>query len=158
MRITDNHVFFWDGIYSNWHPCSFTIYGCKFNCAEQAMMYAKAMAFKDLETGRKILAEKSPKAQKALGRQVKNFVPDVWDQICQDIVSAIVYEKFRQNPALLARLMEDGKGRCFVEASPYDKIWGIGMLEEESGVDDPANWKGTNYLGKCLNAAYFKLG
>ena len=41
--------------------------------------------------------------------------------------------------------------REFVEASPYDRIWGIGVEEEEAArKDDPKTWNGLNLLGKCL--------
>ena len=42
--------------------------------------------------------------------------------------------------------METGD-REIVEASPYDKIWGIGLGEEDPRALDKSTWLGTNWLG-----------
>lgn len=40
-----------------------------------------------------------------------------------------------------------------VEASPVDKIWGIGLKFDDPAVQNRTLWKGTNYLGVCLEFA-----
>lgn len=40
--------------------------------------------------------------------------------------------------------------RILVEASPVDKIWGIGMKDSQPDVQNPALWKGQNLLGFAL--------
>ena len=39
-----------------------------------------------------------------------------------------------------------------VEASPFDKIWGIGMDENHPEAETPEKWKGTNWLGEVLTS------
>ncbi|MDX9695402.1 MAG: NADAR family protein [Bacteroidales bacterium] len=157
MRITDKYVFFYGGIYSNWYPCEFTWRGISFNCSEQAMMWAKAMVFGDSESAKKIMETEFPSEQKKLGRKVKGFDPNAWEQVCVDIVTHICYCKFSQNEYLKLEMLKDGMGRNFVESSPYDKIWGIGLDTYDDKVLDENNWNGKNYLGICLDNVYQKL-
>jgi ribA/ribD-fused uncharacterized protein len=55
------YMFFWNGIFSNWHTSFFEINGVKYNCGEQYMMHQKALTFNDKETADKILVETSPR-------------------------------------------------------------------------------------------------
>jgi ribA/ribD-fused uncharacterized protein len=146
MKITNKYVFFWNGIYSQWHKAPMIIDGVEYNCCEQYMMHQKALTFNDLEIAKKVLQTSNPKDQKGLGRQIKGFDKDKWDSVCLGIVYKGNFAKFTQNPDLMSALLSTGD-RLLVEASPLDKIWGIGMAEEDPAVDDPANWKGLNLLG-----------
>lgn len=147
MKTTDKFVFFWDGTYSQWEPSYFIDdHGIAYNCCEQYMMAEKARFFGDQEALAKIMATPNPRLQKAIGRLVKNFDEAAWNEVCQAVVFKGNYFKFRQNPEMLKELMETGE-RLIVEASPYDKIWGIGMHEDDEGIEEPTNWKGTNWLG-----------
>lgn len=71
--VTDEYVFFYGGIYSQWFPCEFVIFNQHYNCAEQFMMAQKAIMFKDIDTLNKILVSQDPYEQKQLGKQVKGF-------------------------------------------------------------------------------------
>ncbi len=42
------------------------------------------------------------------------------------------------------------KNMVIVEASPSDKVWGIGLSMTNKDINDPKKWKGKNLLGKCL--------
>lgn len=147
-----NFTFFWNGIYSQWFPCEFTdpkIPDIVFNCAEQYMMYQKALLMKDNDTAKKILETKHPKDQKALGRQIKNFDGKLWDKYKEFIVYRGNQLKFTQNPYLLEQLKLTNP-TILVEASPYDRIWGIGLAEDDSRAMMEAQWLGLNLLGKAL--------
>ena len=61
-----------------------------------------------------------------------------------------VYNKFSQNPELKKLLLKYPNHK-FVEASPYDRIWGIGMREDAFGVTNEDNWLGLNLLGKIIS-------
>ena len=85
-----NYVFFYGGPFSQWASSPFTHYnsGLTFNCAEQFMMYNKAMMFNDIESADAIMKATQPWEQKAIGRQVKNFDDAVW---MRDAVGIVYY-------------------------------------------------------------------
>lgn len=151
MKITDKYVFFWgtNDIYSQWHPCQFSIAGRTFNCAEQWMMFCKARFFNNEDIVQKIMDSTDPREQKAFGRQVRNFDEAKWKIIAKDIVYKGNEAKFSQNPHLLEQLLDTGD-RVIVEASPYDPLWGIGLRDNDPRALDPKQWKGLNWLGEVL--------
>ena len=149
MKITDKFVFFWDGPYSQWLQRPMQIDGVMYSCCEQYMMEQKALLFNDKEAAKAIMKTTYPDEQKALGRQVKNFNRDMWDQHCMNIVFKANYAKFSQHPDLEKELrVTDNK--IIVEASPTDKIWGIGMHETDPDVEDITKWRGLNLLGQAI--------
>ena len=153
-------VFFWgakpssDGritetCLSQWWMCPFTVEGVTYTCAEQYMMAEKARLFQDTAVLKNIMKAKHPKEMKALGRAVKNFEETAWVNNCRDIVRRGNIAKFSQNPELLNFLMSTDN-RILVEASPMDRIWGIGMGEGNPDAQCPDKWRGTNFLGFIL--------
>lgn len=136
-------------VFSNWHPCSFTFHDVTFNCGEQFMMYAKAMLFDDHVTAEAILSSTSPREQKRLGRSVRGFDEARWITAREKIMFVGCREKFRQNEALAIALRATGTS-VLVEASPYDRIWGVGLGEQDPRIADPSAWLGLNLLGKAL--------
>lgn len=154
----EKFTFFWrsHSIFSQWFIVSFVVDAIVFNCAEQYMMYKKAELFEDKEAMHAILAEKSPKKQKDLGRKVRNFKKDVWDNQCEAIVFKGNYSKFSQNPKLLEALLATS-GTTLVEASPVDKIWGIGLAEDDPRALNRDAWLGKNLLGKVLTEIREKI-
>lgn len=151
MRQTDKFVFFFgkEDVFSNWHPAGFEYKGVNFNCVEQFMMYSKAMLFDDKEAAQKILSANDPKTQKAIGRTVRGFDEATWDAKCTSIVVVGCREKFRQNLSCYKALVQTGN-KTLVEASPYDRIWGIGLGQNDPSAEYPEKWKGLNKLGKAL--------
>lgn len=154
--VTDEFVLFWRGPFSQWYESEFTVKGVTYNCTEQFMMAEKAGCFNDHTSREKIMATKSPKEQKALGRNVKNFDVEVWKEVCEEIVYVGNYAKFTQNPDLKEILLET-KDRILVEASPYDKIWGIGLSQSDPRALDPNLWEGLNLLGIAIMKVRDKL-
>lgn len=158
FKVTDKHVIFHGSVFSNWYmPATFWYDGLKFPSSEHFMMWKKAIHFGDLETAYKILTCKGPDEAKDLGRTVKNFVLDEWDKVCYSVVKQAIRLKFTQNPDLAAIMLEVGKGKTFVEGSPVDKRWGVGIDWKDPNADDESQWKGTNWLGKCLTEIYKEL-
>lgn len=149
MKLTDKYVFFWDGVFSNWYPSKFVVDGWQFENSEQYFMFEKATYFDDVETASLILEEADPRKAKILGRGVKNFDEKAWDKVCVDSMMRAITYKFTQNEDLKNELLKYN-GKTFVEASPYDKKWGVGLAENDPLILDKRNWKGQNLLGECL--------
>lgn len=147
----EKYHFFWGGIYSNWYKSPFKIdiagVNIEFNCVEQYMMYSKAILFKDFEIAAEIMNCSNPRDQKALGKEVRNFDIKVWEEKRIYIVSKGIYAKFLQNEDLQKQLMQEDC-KEFVEASPYDRIWGIGYSEKDA-LENIPYW-GENLLGKII--------
>eukprot|EP00873_Tetraselmis_striata_P005887 jgi/Tetstr1/426151/TSEL_016478.t1 len=112
-------------------------------------MASKAILFGDYDTAAKIVAADKPGRCKALGRQVANFDDAKWKRHRMELVMALLSCKFTQLPDLRAALLET-TGSTLVEASSWDRIWGIGMNATEAGKMLPARWKGQNLLGRSL--------
>eukprot|EP00735_Rhodelphis_limneticus_P013651 TRINITY_DN7598_c0_g1::TRINITY_DN7598_c0_g1_i1::g.1967::m.1967 TRINITY_DN7598_c0_g1::TRINITY_DN7598_c0_g1_i1::g.1967 ORF type:complete len:153 (+),score=-0.08,sp/Q5UR67/RIBX_MIMIV/42.47/2e-30,DUF1768/PF08719.6/1e-41 TRINITY_DN7598_c0_g1_i1:3-461(+) len=134
-----NVVMFWrchepSGEFSQWHLSSFMEGDLKYICAEQYMMYHKAILFEDQAMAQKILKTTKPRQMKKYGRQVSNFNQAVWAAKSYDIVLQGTRLKFSQN--------DDA---TIAEGSPVDAVWGVGTKHS-----DPRKWKGLNLLGKAL--------
>lgn len=151
MKYTQTHVYFWDGIFSNWHPAKFTDFRTHntFISTEQAFMWYKAMYFNDKSTAQAILESKDPKEAKVLGRGVSNYDDVKWAAVRVKYMAYVLYLKFSQIPDYKQTLLETGD-KILVEASPYDKIWGVGLRENDPLILDEKNWQGLNLLGVAL--------
>ncbi len=147
--MTSGHYFYWSGPFSQWQMCQIDLWGQNFNCAEQAMMYAKAVLFRDQPTASLILAATDPGKQKALGRQIRNFDDGVWDSRKTTIVHEINLAKFDQNKGLRRKLFQTAP-KTLVEASPLDCIWGIGLDAQTAAATPESEWPGQNLLGQAL--------
>lgn len=140
---------FYGGFMSQWFNCDFEIEGVRYNCTEQRMMAEKARFFEDEVYEKLIMEARRPSDQKAMGKKVRGFDKERWEAVARDVVYIGNYAKFKQNPGLEYELL-DTKDEWLVEASPYDKIWGVGLDQYDDAVLDPANWQGTNWLGEVL--------
>lgn len=147
----EQFLFFYIGILSQWHPSQFVIDSTLYNCCEQYMMACKARLMNDTDTLLQIMQTDHPSDQKKLGRKVKNFDIDLWNKYAKDIVFIGNYAKFTQNTELKKGLM-NSRGFTLVEASPTDKIWGIGLTANDPNAWDRNTWQGLNWLGECITA------
>ncbi|MFQ6331833.1 NADAR family protein [Nocardia sp. CWNU-33] len=144
------------GCFSQWWPAPFQVDGLNFATAEHYMMWGKAMLFGDTDTADRVVAARHPKQAKELGRQVRGFNDIIWAAQRFDIVVAGSVAKFGQHEQLKQYLLGTGD-RVLVEASPVDRIWGIGLAADDPRAENPAHWRGLNLLGFALMAARDEL-
>ncbi|XP_054764016.1 N-glycosidase YbiA-like [Lytechinus pictus] len=135
--------------FSQFRAANFVVDGVQYTCAEMYMMHQKAVLFGDHEIAEQILVATKPMAMKALGRKVRNFDEEVWKQHRRQIVKKGNLAKFSQNLDILAKLLET-RGTTLVEASPRDRIWGIGMGKDNPNAKNKNKWRGQNLLGYIL--------
>jgi ribA/ribD-fused uncharacterized protein len=137
------------GCLSQWWPVTFTVDSVSYPSAEHWMMAGKARLFGDEEGLAAVLRAASPGAAKAAGRKVCGFDEERWSAARYDIVVAGNLAKFGQHPDLREFLLSTGE-KVLVEASPYDRIWGVGMTATNADVERPSAWRGLNLLGFAL--------
>lgn len=135
---------------SQWYDgYAFTVDGVTYRTAEHWMMAQKARLFGDEETFGRIIEAVHPRQAKDLGRRVGSFDEATWASRRLEIVTAGNLAKFSQHPALAAYLLGTGS-RILVEASPLDRIWGIGLAADDDRATQPHQWNGLNLLGFAL--------
>jgi ribA/ribD-fused uncharacterized protein len=173
MKETNDSIYFWKvanqfGFLSNFYPCEFEsseylkeddgITPIRFCCSEQYFMYRKLMLFDPDNTELKeaIMATKNPVLVKSFGRKIRNFNQRVWDSKKYDIMKNALLLKFSQNKDIREKLLRTGNKRLF-EASPYDKIWGIGQSASSAVNSTASELLGLNLLGKALEEVRAEL-
>lgn len=145
----EQFTFFLKNYLSQWARTPFVIDKITYSHAEQWMMAEKARLFDDQVTLKEIMEADHPRDQKALGRLVKNFDQAKWDLNARPVVYKGNLAKFRQHHELKLKLLAT-RGTTLVEVNPRDKIWGIGLDENDSRIHDRATWQGLNWLGETL--------
>ncbi|MEV4706467.1 NADAR family protein [Actinoplanes sp. NPDC049316] len=161
------YLFFWGhrpqrdgsigaGCLSQWWPSTFTAEGVTFASAEHYMMWRKALLFGDDEAAGRIVAASHPRQAKMLGRRVHGFDEEVWAAHRYGIVVDASVAKFGQH-AELRDFLVGTRRRVLVEASPTDRVWGIGLAAADERAADPARWRGLNLLGFALMEARDRL-
>lgn len=141
---------------SQWWPSPFTVAGVEYATAEHWMMAGKARLFQDAEAERRVLAAGHPAGAKKAGRLVRGFDEAVWERERFRIVVEGSVHKFASDPELRAFLLGTGE-RVLVEASPVDRVWGIGLAADDEAATEPERWRGPNLLGFALMAARERL-
>ncbi|MFH8570710.1 NADAR family protein [Streptomyces sp. NPDC017993] len=144
------------GCLSQWWPAPFTVDGVRYATAEHWMMAGKARLFGDAEAERRAIAARHPKQAKDVGRTVRGFDEEVWRQHRFELVVEGSVHKFGQDAGLREFLLGTNS-RVLVEASPVDRVWGIGLAVDDERAEDPARWRGLNLLGFALMEARGRL-
>jgi len=136
---------------SNFYPCIIEIDEHIFHSSEQYYMKRKQELFDPDNTvlADKIMNSKNASESKRYGRQVKNFDETIWRRKRCKVMRSVLRSKFYQNEELLDLLL-DTDFDILVEASPTDRIWGIGLNISNAKRSKYKEWNGMNLLGKCL--------
>ncbi|MFF2203831.1 NADAR family protein [Streptomyces sp. NPDC058145] len=141
---------------SQWWPSPFVVEGVGYATAEHWMMAEKARLFGDAEAERRVLAAEHPAEAKKAGRLVRGFDEAIWERERFRIVVEGSAHKFAAHAGLGAFLHGTGD-RVLVEASPVDRVWGIGLAAGDEAASDPERWRGPNLLGFALMEARERL-
>ncbi|MFI1075382.1 NADAR family protein [Streptomyces puniciscabiei] len=141
---------------SQWWPSPFTVDGVEYATAEHWMMAGKARLFGDAQAERRVLAAGHPAEAKKAGRLVRGFDEAIWERERFRIVVEGSVHKFAADDALREFLLGTGD-RVLVEASPVDRVWGIGLAADDDAASDPERWRGPNLLGFALMEARERL-
>ncbi|MER5752836.1 NADAR family protein [Streptomyces sp. NPDC002088] len=154
---------------SQWWPSPFVVDGVAYATAEHWMMAGKARLFGDEEGERRVLVAGHPSQAKKAGRLVRGFDEAIWEGERFRIVVEGSVHKFTADAALRDFLLGTGErsemgvppaegwGRVLVEASPVDRVWGIGLAADDEAAADPERWRGPNLLGFALMEARERL-
>lgn len=153
MKVTDKYILFYGkDPFSNFSDHRVVYDGRLFNNSEQVFQWTKAMFFHDTQTAHQIWTCQTAGQAKAYGKRVNGFDKQSWDNINRDFMKHILKKKVEQNPEIKELLLTLGKDHKFVEASPTDRLWGVGY-----GISDAEMNQGTwgeNRLGKCWDDIY----
>lgn len=141
---------------SQWWPSPFVVDEVAYATAEHWMMAAKARLFADPEAQERVLAAASPAQAKKEGRLVRGFDDTTWERERFRIVVEGSVHKFASDPALGSFLLGT-RSRVLVEASPMDRVWGIGLTADDEAATNPERWRGLNLLGFALMQARERL-
>lgn len=151
MKEINEFVFFWgkQDVFSNFYYTPFKHQNQLFKWSEQAVMYRKAKLFGADKIAMQIMKAQTPDECKKFGRSRQiPFDEKVWVENRENIYYEVLLDKF-SNPKLKNVILTTGD-KTLVEASPYDKIWGIGIDCNHPHATQPSKWKGLNLLGKTL--------
>lgn len=140
---------FYPGCLSQFWPAPFVVDGVTYPAAEHWMMAEKARLFGDVDVLETILTARTAAAAKAAGRAVRGYSEDAWEAVRYEVVVAGNLAKFSQHADLGRYLVSTGD-RVLVEASPLDRVWGIGLAEGDEAAASPSRWRGRNLLGFAL--------
>jgi ribA/ribD-fused uncharacterized protein len=125
-----------------------------FPSSEHVFHFLKSAWQTDVVTAHAILKTKSAHFAKQCGRKAGKANGLAWDEsawiaIRSSLMMIALRLKFQSSSTLMTHLLDTAELEL-VEASPWDKIWGVGLAARDPRILDKATWKGENLLGKCL--------
>ena len=159
-KVRNGYVLFWNGPFSNFDLVENGIIyrGAKFPTSEHVFMWEKAQFFGDTGTANYILVHaKHPYEAKSAGRSVRGYDEAKWAAARFDIMLDACRAKFTQSKYHRKELLKYGAYGNFVEASPYDGVWGIKLGIDHKYAANPKYWRGTNLLGLVLDKVYREI-
>ena len=142
---------------SQWWPAYFKVDGIRYPTAEHWMMAEKARLFGDKLAEQKVFEADSPQQVKQIGREVCGFDEARWDMEKRRIVTEGSFAKFSQNKEL-GKFLLSTEDQIIVEASPVDRVWGIGLAANDERASNPLLWRGDNLLGFALMDVRDRIG
>ena len=134
---------------SNMSSDTVEINGEVYPTVEHYFQAMKAREFGDEESYKRIISAKTPKAAKALGKKVKGYNQDKWDEVRYSHMALGVRTKFVQHEEARRKLEETGD-RPIGFADARNTYWGIGTADTTEKSKHPEKWRGLNMLGKLL--------
>lgn len=153
-QVQNDHTLVFGGVnsdyneLSNYYKCSFTYENKSYSCVEQAFQHAKCIKFSDIKSDAMIMRESLPSEMKKLGNTVNGFKEDIWNEVRDDIMRAIIHEKFSQNKQLAAVLCGT-KDKVIGESIVADRYWGTGISINSPNALSQGDWH-FNRLGRIL--------
>lgn len=141
---------------SQWYAAPFEVDGITYPTAEHWLMHQKALAFGDSKSANRVLQSPNPAHAKSVGRAATGYDDAFWSSIRRSVATYGNLAKFTQHPALGRILLSTGDA-VLVEASPRDRVWGVGLAFGDPRLSDPEQWRGLNLLGQALMAVRDEL-
>ena len=158
---SDDPVYFWmpeerpHGAFSHWYVAETKDDDSKtYPTMEHYIMYHKALLFGDQAIAKEILLLQTPAEVKEAGRRVHGFDREKWTACREQIAFDGNLLKYTQHQDL-QQLLLDTRSRLLVEASPEDRIWGIGYSAPNAS-EHRHTW-GQNLCGKALETVRAKV-
>lgn len=152
---SDTHIYFYGGVFSNFAYCPSGVSVAigdeliAFRTSEHAFMALKAHEFGDTDAIEQLKEAVRPSDAKHIGRTVRNIANDRWSEVRYDAMRAVLLAKFTQNENHKRALLDTGN-KILVEASPSDRVWGVGLEIGDRRLYSQNTWRGQNLLGQCL--------
>ncbi len=159
-KVKNGYVLFWNGPFSNFDPVENGIIyaGERFVTSEQIFMWEKANFFEDDKSADYILSAcQNPMDAKTAGRKVSGYDDAKWGKVRYNFMLEACRAKYSQSTYHKNELLKYGTRGKFVEASPYDGIWGIKLDVDHPHASDPTKWRGLNLLGKVHDQLYYEM-